>query len=121
METARLIFDIIISSGLIGMLFLYRSKKKKAAAEAEDAEFDVTTKQIDYLSKQLADMFTENDKMQELLDQKKAELLDIKRQLNEMKLRLLEEEYRRKEAEYNMCTVEQCAKRIPPRRTTNNG
>jgi len=102
----------------VGLLFFYRIKQRResaaavtAEAQAASAELDVNKAQIEHLSRQLADSFSENVKVQDLVNKERARIVDLMRQLGELEIKFLEEERRRKRAERDVCAVENCASR----------
>ena len=59
----------------------------------------------------MADSFSENVKVQDLVNKERARIVDLMRQLGELEIKFLEEERRRKRAERDVCAVENCASR----------
>lgn len=114
----RTVSDFVLGSGIVGLLFFYRIKQRResaaavtAEAQAASAELDVNKAQIEHLSRQLADSFSENVKVQDLVNKERARIVDRMRQLGELEIKFLEEERRRKRAERDVCAVENCASR----------
>ncbi len=114
----RIVSDFVLGSGIVGLLFFYRIKQRResaaavtAEAQAASAELDVNKAQIEHLSRQLADSFSENVKVQDLVNKERARIVDLMRQLGELEIKFLEEERRRKRAERDVCAVENCASR----------
>ena len=114
----RTVSDFVLGSGIVGLLFFYRIKQRResatavtAEAQAASAELDVNKAQIEHLSRQLADSFSENVKVQDLVNKERARIVDLMRQLGELEIKFLEEERRRKRAERDVCAVENCASR----------
>ncbi len=114
----RTVSDFVLGSGIVGLLFFYRIKQRResaaavtAEAQAASAELDVNKAQIEHLSRQLADSFSENVKVQDLVNKERARIVDLMRQLGELEIKFLEEERSRKRAERDVCAVENCASR----------
>ena len=114
----RIVSDFVLGSGIVGLLFFYRIKQRResaaavtAEAQAASAELDVNKAQIEHLGRQLADSFSENVKVQDLVNKERARIVDLMRQLGELEIKFLEEERRRKRAERDVCAVENCASR----------
>lgn len=124
----RAIPDLVLGSGIVGLLFFYRAKRRResadavtAEARAASAELDVNKAQIEHLSRQLIDSFSENVKVQELVDKERARIVELMRQLGEIEMKFLEEERRRKRAERDVCLVDNCASRAVRRDVTVAG
>ena len=117
MEVINIIVNGVLASGLAGMMLFYRSKRRKHNAEAEVGEFNAAVLQINHFSRQLKEAYAEMDGMQDIIERKRGELLEMSRKLAEMRMQLVRAEERISMAEYNMCTVRECTKRIPPRKT----
>ncbi len=84
----RIVSDFVLGSGIVGLLFFYRIKQRResaaavtAEAQAASAELDVNKAQIEHLSRQLADSFSENVKVQDLVNKERARIVDLMRQL----------------------------------------
>ncbi|MDE6482924.1 MAG: hypothetical protein K2L01_04105 [Rikenellaceae bacterium] len=114
----RIVSDLVLGSGIVSLLLFYRTRHRRESAEAvtaeaqaASAELDVNKAQIEHLSRQLVDSFSENVKVQELVSRERARIVDLMRQLGEIEIKFLEEERRRKRAERDACTVENCASR----------
>lgn len=124
MEWITAIVGLLIGSssgGVIGWILSAKSSKRKSEAEANLQEAEANLKsleaderQITYLKKELADAYAQLDHVQDLMDQKRAKLLELSRKVGDLELRLIEEERLRKLAQYNECTRD-CADRQPPR------
>ena len=111
--------DFVLGSGIVGLLFFYGSKKRResaaavtAEAQAASAELDANKAQIEHLSRQLVDSFSENVRVQELVSKERERIVDLMRQLSEIEIKFLEEERRRKRAERDVCLTEGCARRV---------
>lgn len=127
-DILRAIPDLVLGSGIVGLLFFYRAKRRResadavtAEARAASAELDVNKAQIEHLSRQLIDSFSENVKVQELVDKERARIVELMRQLGEIEMKFLEEERRRKRAERDVCLVDNCASRAVRRDVTVAG
>lgn len=117
-EIIRMALDVIVGSGVVGLLLFYRSKQRKesaaavtAEAQAASAELDANKAQIEHLSRQLVESFAENVKVQELVGKERSKIVELMRQLGEIEMKLLDEERRRKQAERNACLDEGCLER----------
>ncbi len=124
MNWIETLITVLIGSGgcgVLGWVLSARSTRRKAAAEAgiQEAEacikeIEADERQIAYLKKELADAYAQLDHVQDLMDQKRAKLLELSRKVGELELRLIEEERLRKLAQYNECKRD-CHDRQPPR------
>lgn len=54
METISLILNLLLTSGLIGTLIFFKSKKRKEAAEADSAELKNTEQVVSIQSEQIS-------------------------------------------------------------------
>lgn len=124
MNWIETLITLLIGSGgfgVLGWVLSARSTRRKAAAEAGIQEAEASIKEIEaderqiaYLKKELADAYAQLDHVQDLMDQKRAKLLELSRKVGELELRLIEEERLRKLAQYNECKRD-CPDRQPPR------
>ncbi len=124
MNWIETLITVLIGSGgcgVLGWVLSARSTRRKAAAEAGIQEAEASIKEIEaderqiaYLKKELADAYAQLDHVQDLMDQKRAKLLELSRKVGELELRLIEEERLRKLAQYNECKRD-CPDRQPPR------
>lgn len=115
LETVNLIINGLLGSGMVSMMLFYRSKRRQHNAEASTSEFNALKLQINHFSQQLKEAYTEIDHMQEIIDRKRNELLDVSKKLSELRMQLIMAEERKAVAEYNMCDVPDCPNRRPPR------
>lgn len=116
-----LLNNIVAITGLATLLLFYSSKKRKSAAEAETleigaqmSEFSAMKSQIEHLSKELKDAYTTIEGMQDIIDKKRARILEVSRLVAQMQMKVIEAEYRQKRAEKFRCEVEECIHRQPP-------
>ncbi len=124
MNWIETLITVLIGSGgcgVLGWVLSARSTRRKEAAEAGIQEAEASIKEIEaderqiaYLKKELADAYAQLDHVQDLMDQKRAKLLELSRKVGELELRLIEEERLRKLAQYNECKRD-CPDRQPPR------
>ena len=106
MNWIETLITVLIGSGgcgVLGWVLSARSTRRKAAAEAGIQEAEASIKEIEaderqiaYLKKELADAYAQLDHVQDLMDQKRAKLLELSRKVGELELRLIEEERLRK-------------------------
>lgn len=80
-EIISLITNFLLASGLLGTVVFFRSKKRKAAAEAETAEIENTDKivlmqsqHIDRLDVRVAKLEDKVDKLEIIIQKKDSEL-----------------------------------------------
>lgn len=69
-EIVSLCLNFILGSGLLGMMIFYRTKQRKEIAQAamaenenKQVEFLIHKQSVDFLSKQLAEAYTELSKL----------------------------------------------------------
>ena len=81
METLSIILNILLTSGLLGTLIFFRSKKRKEAAEADSAEIKNTeqviaiqSEQITRLDGRVEKLETKVDKLEVIIEHKDVEI-----------------------------------------------
>ena len=81
METISIILNILLTSGLLGTLIFFRSKKRKEAAEADSAEIKNTeqviaiqSEQITRLDGRVEKLETKVDKLEVIIEHKDVEI-----------------------------------------------
>lgn len=80
-EIISLITNFLLASGLLGTVIFFRSKKRKAEAEAENAEIENTDKivlmqsqHIDRLDVRVAKLEDKVDKLEIIIEKKDSEI-----------------------------------------------
>lgn len=81
METVSIILNILLTSGFLGTLIFFRSKKRKEAAEADSAEIKNTeqviaiqSEQITRLDGRVEKLETKVDKLEVIIEHKDVEI-----------------------------------------------
>lgn len=81
MEILSIILNIVLTSGLVGTLIFFRSKKRKEAAEADSAEIKNTeqviaiqSEQITRLDGRVEKLETKVDKLEIIIEHKDVEI-----------------------------------------------
>lgn len=109
-EIISLLLNLVLGSTLI---LFYSSNKRKQAAEASTAEigvrqseFDINRQQIEFLSHQLSEAYVEIDKMQDIINEKRCQIIELIRQAKQLEIDLItEENIRKRQACFrNSCT-----------------
>lgn len=97
MEIVSIILNFILSSGLIATLIFYNANKRKVNAEASCDELNVKQNElniehqtIQFLQSQLCDAYIEIDKMQQIINQKRDQIIQLIRQTKELEISLIE-------------------------------
>lgn len=67
-EIISMILNLILASGLLGTVIFYRSKKRKAEAEANNAEIENTDKIVSMQSQQIDRLDVRVEKLEEKVD-----------------------------------------------------
>lgn len=118
MELLSLILNFVLSSGLVGLLIFYTSKRRKAAAEASSAEtevkgqeFSIQKTNIEFLSSQLQEAWAEVEKMQQIINGKRDNILLLMTQTKQLEIELLEHKTARRRAEIYTCYKSECVQR----------
>lgn len=119
MEILSLILNFVLGSGIVGVVVFYSSQRRKADAEASSAEFEVKGKEfsiqkvnIEFLSSQLQEAWSEVEKMQEIINSKRDQILSLMTQTKRLEIELLEHSSARRRAEILLCAATQCEKRV---------
>lgn len=114
-EIVSLILNLLLGSGLI---LFYSQHKRKQAAEASSAEldvrrneFDIHRQSVEFLSRQLSEAYTEIDRMQDIINDKRLQILDMLRRTNQLEIDLLNQETIRKKLKMSTCRRADCAER----------
>ncbi len=120
MEIVSIILNFLLGSGIAGMLIFYSAKRREAAAQASsaennarDGEFTIQRENIEFLSTRLSEAWAEVEKMQELLNCKRDEIITLIAQAERQEIELIEVHSARKKAELRTCFREECRARIP--------
>lgn len=119
MELLSLILNLALGGGVVGILIFYGSKRRKEAAEASSAEIESKTDEfalhkqsIEFLSSQLNEAWSEVEKLQNIINTKRDEILSLMRQTKELEIELIEQISLRRRAELNACARVECIERI---------
>ncbi|MEG2495537.1 MAG: hypothetical protein RSB32_07555 [Mucinivorans sp.] len=131
MEIVSPILNFILGSGIVGLLIFYRSKKRKAAAEAHGAELTNSDKLIAQYEKYIDTLRAEQlDLKQEVTESRtearearseaakeRDKVVGLYKELGEAQLSEQKAINALAIAEYEKCTIATCRKREPPRKT----
>lgn len=113
MEEINMLLNLIIGSGIIGMLIFYRSKKRKEKAEAAKAE---TTNDI-MIAAEWKEVAEKREKQMDLKDAKIEELYVSINQWRDKNNELSAENHALRleqvSAKYKTCNRRQCDQREP--------
>ena len=103
------VISLLVSSGAIGGLIFLKSKRRKAAAEAGEAELNNEMKRTDWLEARIKERDDKvNSLYKELREEQRAHLETI-RGKHQIELVC-------KDLEYDKCKRDMCPHRIPPRK-----
>lgn len=98
---------LVITNGILGTL-LFKSRRRKENAEADEAELDNDIKRTDWMEARIGERDKKVDLIyKELREEQKAHLDTLQR--------LHEKELECKDLEYDKCYRPMCRKRIPQR------
>lgn len=118
MEILSIILNFVLGSGIVGIVIFYSSHRRKAAAEASSAEFvaqeqdfAIQKVNIEFLSSQLQEAWSEVEKMQEIINSKRGKVLSLMAHVNRLEIDFLEYSSARHRAEIISCTLYECEKR----------
>lgn len=92
-ELISIVLNLVLGSSLI---LFYSSNRRKQAAEASTAEvgarrgeFDINRQQIEFLSHQLNEAYAEIDKMQDIINEKRNEIIELIRITKRLEVELI--------------------------------
>lgn len=114
-ELIKWIISSALGTGWLLTFLFYRSKKRKANAEADKEEMSVDFDQISHLKEEIQDAYTVNEKQQEIINRVRMTNIEQQKKINELELKVVELDRRLKMSDYNKCIVENCCDRIPKR------
>ncbi len=107
MEIISLILNFILSSGLIATLVFYKVKRRSQIAEVVAKEtgnrqdtISIEQQSVAFLKTQLSDAYREIDKMQEIINQNREQILLLIRQTQELEINLIAAEATHKREKY---------------------
>lgn len=134
MELISLILNFVLGSGIIGLLIFYRSKKRKASAEATGAELSNSDKliaqyegYINVLTAEQTDLKAEvRDARQEARDARSSEAKErdrvtgVYKELSDARVREQKALGALALAQYDKCIIDKCLKRTPKRDEITN-
>ncbi len=119
MEIISLILNIVLSGSTIGTVIFFTSKRRKAAAEAscaeigaKEQEFSLQKDNIEFLANQLQDAWAEVEKMQNLLNESRNQIVELITKTKKLEIEILESDNKRKKAELMTCRNENCNSRV---------
>lgn len=111
--------NLILGSGVVGLLLFYNSKRRRESAIASSAEistrsdeFSIHRQSIEFLSTQLQEAWSEVEKLQNIINDKRDEILSLMRQTKELEVELIEQMSRLHMAELAACQRVECSERI---------
>lgn len=118
MELISLILNFVLGSGLITIVVFYSSQKRKQAADASAAEVSVKRSKMElehesirFLQSQLNEAYTEIDKMQEIINRKRDEIIELIRQSKELEVNLINYQNRNRILQTLSCQAMECGSR----------
>lgn len=114
-ELIKWIISSALGTGWLLTFLFYRSKKRKANAEADKEEMSVDFDQIAHLKEEIQGAYSINEKQQEIINKVRTTNIEQQKKINDLELKVVELERRLKLSDYNKCMVENCCDRIPNR------
>ncbi len=118
-ELISLILNLLLGGTLITTLIFYSSIKRKHRADAASVETALRAQQINleqnsilFLQSQLSEAYTEIDKMQEIINRKRDEIIELIRRSKELEIEMIEHQSRMRLIQSNSCSVGDCPMRV---------
>lgn len=97
MEMISVILNFVLGSGLLATLLFYEANRRKINADAANEELNVKKsalsiehQTVEFLQNQLCEAYVEIDKMQDIINQKRDQIIDLIRQTKELEILLIE-------------------------------
>ncbi len=119
MELFSLILNFLLGSGVVGILIFYSSKRRTASAEASSAEsgakgqeLSIQRQNIEFLSSQLQEAWSEVEKFQTLLNTKRDQIVRLIAQTKQLEIELIESHSELRRAELSICQRVECPQRL---------
>ncbi len=119
MEIVTLVLNFLLSGSTIGVVIFYNAKRRKASAEAASAEgevreqeFSIQKENIEFLSQRLQEAWGEVQKLQDMLNEKRDEILTLISKTKKLEIQIIESSAQRKKAEINSCLKVDCKERL---------
>lgn len=117
-EIISSVLNLLLGSGLAGVLLFYRSKQRKESAEATQAEmgnrqveFDIHRQSIEFLSGQLSEAYAEVSKLQDIVSDKRDDIIELIRQTKQLEIDIIERENLIRRAAIVACYKKDCGLR----------
>lgn len=111
-ELISILLNLVLGSSLI---LFYSANRRKQAAEASSAEinvrqseFEINRQQIEFLGHQLSEAYSEIDKMQDIINDKRNHIIELIRLTKQLEIDLINEANRRRR---QACAKIQCPQR----------
>lgn len=110
MELISIILNFVLSSGLLATLIFYKIKRRAEIAEVVAKEtgnrrnsISIEHQSIEFLKSQLSDAYNEIDKMQEIINNNREQILLLIRQTQELEINLIatQSAFRKNEETHN--------------------
>lgn len=118
MDIISVILNFLLATGLMGTLIFYRSKARKESAEADRAEienrhseFSLQRESVQFLGSQIQEAYAEVDKLQEIINRKRDQIIELISQCKQLEIDLIKTENSRRKAELFICTNMNCTSR----------
>lgn len=113
-ELMSLLLNFVLASGLI----YYGSRRRREAAEASSAEqgakqteFATYKQSVEFLSRQLSEAYSEIDKMQDIINAKRSEIIELIRRTKQLEVDLINQESSSRKLILRSCVREDCSDR----------
>lgn len=119
METVLAILAAAFGSGWAIQIAFYRYEKRKRKAEVENVELDLDTKYDELQEKRLGEAYQHIDRLQGVVNSERDKWIKQANEVVLLKEELLNEREAKKMAEFDRCTVSNCDKRTPPRKSVS--
>ncbi len=120
MELLSIVLNFVLASGLAGTLMFYRPRRRRESADADSAEIQNRNQEIvmqrdtvRFLGQQLQEAYAEVDKLQELVNRKRDEIIELIRRCKQLEIELIDGDTERRKAAHYACYDPDCPYRKP--------
>ncbi len=103
----------LVAGGGASWLIFFRKERRIKEADTRSAEIDTEKQAYEFHSQELQDAYTKILELQDIVDTERNKWISLAKEITELKVALLREEERREIAEFNMCTIKFCERRVP--------
>lgn len=121
-ELLKWIITGALGTGWITTFLFYRTRRRKANAEADKEEteadkqaFEALGAKVEHLKRENKEGYETIEKLQTIINELRDKNLEQAKKISELEMKLLGAERKQRVADYEKCVVENCCDRTPKR------